>query len=150
MSEATDRDALALDLAQELMLLQESDPQQLDTTLLIHPDVLEDFLDFNAFLSVANRIVERLGLTGQVQIASFHPNYEFADCPPDAIDNYTNRAPYPILHLLREASVERALAAYPEADDIFRRNVDRMRTLGIHGWQALGLCLPRDTGNELR
>lgn len=138
VSVATDREALTLDLARELTLLQKSDPRTLDTTLLIHPGVLNDFYDYNAFLPIANRVVERLGLAGQLQIASFHPEYEFADCAADAIDNYTNRSPYPMLHLLRETSIERAIASGPEAADIYRRNIDTMRTLGVDGWQALG------------
>ena len=134
---ATDRDALAAELAAELLKLQATPPETVDTTLLIHPLVLTDFYDYNAFLTTADRIVERLGLQGDMQIASFHPHYAFADCEPDALDNNTNRSPYPMLHLLREASVAKAVAAFPEAEDIYLRNIDTMRALGATGWLAL-------------
>lgn len=145
VSNATDRDMLATDLAAELQLLAAADPLEIDTTLLIHPQVLSDFFDYNAFLPVADRLLDRLGLSGTLQIASFHPDYEFADCPADAIDNFTNRSPYPILHLLREVSIERAVAAFPEADAIYDKNIATLRALGVAGWSALGLA-PGNSG----
>jgi hypothetical protein len=137
VSMAGDPGALRVDLAEELARLQAADPAQLETTLLIHPYVLSDFLDYNDFLDVADITVDELGLTGEIQIASFHPDYQFADSEPGDIDNFTNRSPYPILHLLREASVERAVAAFPDAAQIFENNIETLRRLGPAGWRRL-------------
>jgi hypothetical protein len=101
--------------------------------------VLGDFLDYNDFLDVADATVDRMALTGVIQVASFHPRYQFAGASPDDITNYTNRSPYPILHLLREASVDAAVAAIPDAARIYLQNIDAMQRLGIDGWIALGL-----------
>jgi len=139
VSDATDPEALLGDLESELRLLSLSDAQQVDTTLLILPLVLGDFLDYNDFLDTADAAVARMGLEGVIQVASFHPQYQFAGTDPDDITNYTNRSPFPILHLLREASVSAAVAAFPEADLIYQRNLDTMARLGIDGWIALGL-----------
>lgn len=133
VSDATTTSALRADLERELQLLQAADPQVLDTTLLIHPFVLEDFFAYNDFLAVVDRTVCALGLQDDIQIASFHPHYQFADSDANAIDNYTNRSPYPMLHLLREASVEKAVEAFPDAALIFERNIDTMRRLGRDG-----------------
>ena len=107
--------------------------------MLIHPGALQDFYDYNGFLDVADACLEELELDGIIQIASFHPQYQFADSGPDDIENYTNRSPFPILHLLREDSIERAVAAFPDASDIYERNMDTLRSLGLSGWQKLGL-----------
>ncbi|UIF87015.1 DUF1415 domain-containing protein [Cupriavidus sp. UYPR2.512] len=123
------------DLERELRLLADADPDQIDTTLLILPDAAADFLDFNDLLYFAERLLVSLGLEGTLQIASFHPQYQFAGTGPDDIENYTNRAPYPILHLLREDSIARAAAAFPDAADIYERNQATMRRLGHDGWQ---------------
>ncbi|EON21820.1 hypothetical protein C265_01520 [Cupriavidus sp. GA3-3] len=123
------------DLERELRLLADADPDQIDTTLLILPDAVADFLDFNDLLYFAERLLGSLGLEGTLQIASFHPQYQFAGTEPDDIENYTNRAPYPILHLLREDSIARAAAAFPDAADIYERNQATMRRLGHEGWQ---------------
>lgn len=123
------------DLERELRLLADADPDQVDTTLLILPDAVADFLDFNDLLYFAERLLGSLGLEGTLQIASFHPQYQFAGTEPDNIENYTNRAPYPILHLLREDSIARAAAAFPDAADIYERNQATMRRLGHEGWQ---------------
>lgn len=131
-------------LVQELDLLAAADPAAVETTLLIHPRVLGDFLDYNDFLDVADAAVEQLGLTGELQVASFHPRYQFAGTEPDDIDNFTNRSPYPTLHLLREASVERAVAAYPDTDRIFENNIETLRRLGQAGWDRLGLATPAE------
>ena len=139
VSDATDTAALVDDLESELRLLSVSAAEQVDTTLLIHPFVLESFLDYNDFLDVADAAVERMGLEGVIQVASFHPGYQFANTSPDDITNYTNRSPYPILHLLRESSVDTAVAAFPDAGQIFERNIEMMQRLGIDGWIALGL-----------
>lgn len=124
-------------LVHELNALISVDASVIDTTLLIHPLVLSDFLDFNDFLSVANDTVEDEGLRGVVQIASFHPKYQFAGTSANDITNFTNRSPYPMLQLLREASVSRAVAVYPDAQNIFRRNIETMRRLGATGWAGL-------------
>lgn len=142
VSEADTAEALLADLVDELRLLAAADPELIDTTLLIHPGALADFLDYNDFLDVADAAVEDLGLAGEIQIASFHPDYQFADSDPDDIGNYTNRSPYPTLHLLREVSVERAVAAYPDAADIFERNIETLRRFGLAGWRDLGLVTP--------
>ncbi|HWI10392.1 MAG TPA: DUF1415 domain-containing protein [Burkholderiaceae bacterium] len=124
-------------LCAEMTALVQADPQQRETTLLIHPNVLEDFDAFNDFLDAADAALEELGLEGVLQVASFHPRYRFADATADAIGNATNRAPYPTLHLLREASVERAVAAFPAAETIFEANVATLEALGAAGWAAL-------------
>ncbi|CAG2140933.1 hypothetical protein LMG31506_02427 [Cupriavidus yeoncheonensis] len=122
-------------LERELKLLAETDPAQVDTTLLIVPEALADFLEFNDLLYFAERLLGSLRLEGMLQIASFHPQYQFEGTEPDDIENYTNRAPYPILHLLREDSIARAAAAFPDAADIYERNMETMRRLGHEGWQ---------------
>ncbi len=129
--------ALLTELELELRLLTNGDPEVVDTTLLIHPHVLTHFLDYNQFLATADAALERLGLSGVIQIASFHPDYQFADTPADDITNCTNRSPFPMLHLLREASVDRAVAAFPEAAEIYQRNIETMRKLGREGWEQL-------------
>ncbi|SFZ73732.1 DUF1415 domain-containing protein [Chitinimonas taiwanensis] len=139
VSEARNLDGLLEELDRELLLLAETDPAQIDTTLLIHPQLLNDFLDFNEFLDVADGVVAEHELEGVLQIASFHPDYQFADTEADDISNYTNRAPYPTLHLLREESLDRAVAAFPDAADIFEKNIQTLRQLGHAGWAALGL-----------
>ncbi|WP_151637016.1 DUF1415 domain-containing protein [Noviherbaspirillum aerium] len=137
VSDAMDHDTLLKDLVDELLHVHHSPPEELDTTLLIHPWILSDFLDYNDFLGVADAALEELGLTGEIQIASFHPDYQFADAKSTAIENYTNRSPYPILHLLRETSIERAVAAVPEASEIYERNMETMQKLGLDGWRKL-------------
>ena len=137
VSDATEPAALKAHLEEELRLLQQTSPEAVETTLLIHPLMLDDFLDYNDFLVVADQCLSELELDGVIQIASFHPRYRFADSGPDDIENYTNRAPFPILHLLREESVSRATAKLEAPDAIYRRNMQRMRELGIEGWEAL-------------
>jgi hypothetical protein len=137
LSAATDEESLLADLLHELELLYDADPEQVETTLLVHPHVLEDFLDYNQFLEVADAAVSELGLDGEVQVASFHPDYRFAGTDSEDMGNFSNRAPYPTLHLLRESSVARAVAAFPDAARIYERNIDTLRALGPAGWQAL-------------
>ena len=137
VSSATTPEALLEQLMDELQYLSDSDPEQVDTTLLIHPFVMTDFLDYNEFLDVADAAVEDMQLDGELQVASFHPDYQFADTDQNDISNYTNRAPYPILQLLREESIERAVDAFPDAADIFEKNIETMRALGHDGWDAL-------------
>lgn len=124
-------------LLSELRSLSAADPDAVDTTLLILPHALPNFLDYNDFLAVADVALEDLGLAGELQIASFHPGYQFAGYAPEDPANHRNRSPYPILHLLREASVERAVAAFPEASRIYEKNIETLRALGLEGWQRL-------------
>jgi len=133
VSAATTPEGLVKDLAEELILLSETDAATIDTTLLIHPQVLTDFLDYNDFAGVIDAAVSKLGLYRIIQVATFHPQYQFADTAPDDVTNRTNRSPYPTLHLLREASVERALESYPDADQIPARNMETMRRLEREG-----------------
>lgn len=137
VSKADNVEALYHELAAELLKLKESSPENLDTTLLIHPWVLTDFMDYNDFLDVAEAAVEELGLEGEIQVASFHPQYQFADASPDDISNYTNRAPFPTLHLLRESSIARAVSSFPDASEIYEKNIETMHRLGHQGWDAL-------------
>jgi uncharacterized protein len=137
VSRAPHLDGLLEDLDRELELLAAADPELVDTTLLIHPALLPDFLDFNDFMQLAEAAVGDHGLQGVIQIASFHPAFQFEGTAPDDIGNFTNRAPFPTLHLLREASIERAVAAFPEAEAIYERNIDTLKGLGHAGWQAL-------------
>ncbi len=132
-------EALLETLIAELQHLAAADPDTTDTTLLIHPFVFEDFLAYNDFLDVADAAIVELKLEGELQIASFHPQYQFADTDADDITNYTNRSPYPTLHLLREASVSRAVVAFPEAGDIYEKNMQTLRELGKAGWDKLDL-----------
>ena len=144
MTAAPDTGALIDALAAELEHLAEASPDEIETTLLIHPHVLQDFLDYNDFLEVADELVERLGLEGVVQVASFHPRYQFERTKPDDIENYTNRSPHPTLHLLREDSVERAVNSHPDADAIPLRNIETLKRIGIEGWKQLRLATPPD------
>ena len=139
VSRAATPEALVTDLIEELELLNSTPAEATDTTLLIHPQVLNDFLDYNDFLDVADAVLAELELDGEIQVASFHPRYQFAGTDADDISNYSNRSPYPTLHLLREASVTRAVAAFPEAADIFEKNIETLENLGYEGWEKLGL-----------
>lgn len=139
VSGAQDADGLLAELATELEQLAAANPKELDTTLLIHPQVMADFIDFHFFLPEAEALLRNLDLEGVLQIASFHPQFEFAGSDSDDIDNYTNRSPYPTLHLLRESSIDRAVAAFPDAADIFDKNIETMQNLGHEGWDALWL-----------
>jgi hypothetical protein len=137
VSDATQPLALLDDLKRELEHLRDVDPAATDTTLLIHPGVLGDFDDFNEFLQVADLAVDDLGLDGEIQVASFHPDFQFEGTAPDDITNYTNRSPFPTLHLLREDSIDKAVAAFPEASAIFEANMATLDTLGHAGWKKL-------------
>jgi len=137
VSEATDPAKLAEELAQELRLLADTDPEETDTTLLIHPYILQRFLDFNEFQDIADTIVDELELDGALQVASFHPKFQFAGTGINDISNYTNRSPWPTLHLIRESSIDRAVEAFPEAEAIFEKNIETVNKLGVEGWQAL-------------
>jgi hypothetical protein len=142
VSQAETPEELQQELVRELEHLAEANPETLDTTLFIHPWVLTDFYDFNDFLDVADQTVIDLELDGILQIANLHPDYQFADSEPNDIENYTNRSPYPTLHLLREESIDRAVDAFPDAASIYERNMETMRKLGREGWRQLFLEQP--------
>jgi len=137
LSDASTPEALLEELAEELLRLRDTPAEEIDTTLIVHPFVLEDFLDYNDFLDNADAAVEALDLHGVLQVASFHPQYQFAGAGPDDVGNYTNRSPWPTLHLLREDSVERAVAAFPDPDVIVERNLQTLEELGAEGWEQL-------------
>jgi uncharacterized protein len=139
LSEATNEEELLEELASELQLLTQTDASEIETTLLIHPKLLTEFLEFNDFLGVAESLLTEMELDGVIQIASFHPQFQFADTKPDDITNYTNRSPYPILHLLREASVSKAVDTFPGVEDIPDKNIETLRNLGLSGWKKLGI-----------
>ena len=130
---------LLVDLKQELNSLAALDAATRDTTLFIAPDALTDFLEFNDFVAQANRLLAKLRYEGVFQIASLHPQYQFADAPADALTNFTNRSPYPTLHLLREESIDRAVQAFPHAETIFETNMRTMERIGHEGWRALNV-----------
>ena len=134
---ATTAEELLAELRHELELLGQANPEDVETTLLIHPQAMTDFIDFHFFLKEADAAIRNLGQEGVLQIASFHPAYEFAGSAPDDIANCTNRSPYPTLHLLREASIDRAVDAFPAAADIYKRNIETLRRLGHEGWRHL-------------
>ena len=134
-TKSTTQEQLLVALQAELELLN-SDPS-VETTLLIHANVLQDFQDYNRFLGYADSLLVEMELEGIYQIASFHPDYQFDDTMPDDAENYTNRSPYPMLHLIREASLERVIADYPEVDQIPARNIALMNELGHDKLQAL-------------
>ncbi|MCY7369614.1 MAG: DUF1415 domain-containing protein [Polaromonas sp.] len=140
VSHARHADDLLEELDRELDLLVTTPADEIDTTLLIHPTLFDDFLDFNDFLEVAEGVVDEHELEGVVQLASFHPKFQFDGTGLDDIGNYSNRAPFAMLHLLREDSVERAVAAFPDADAIFERNIQTLQRLGLEGWETLTRC----------
>ncbi len=125
---AKTEEQLLADVQQELLLLNED--ADIETTLIVHPDVLQNFDDYNQFLDLADALIEQLNLWGIYQIASFHPQYQFADTAEDDAENYSNRSPYPLLHLLREASMEREIATYQDVAQIPKRNIELMRKMG--------------------
>lgn len=137
LTAACSAEQLLAELAQELTFLDQADPQLISTTLLIHPQVMGDFLEYNDFLEHADAAIEALGLDGVLQVASFHPQYQFAGSGPEDIENYTNHSPYPMLHLLREQSIDQAVEAFPDPESIFGDNIRTLRRLGKPGWQAL-------------
>ena len=139
VSKARHADGFLEELDRELDLLVATPASEIDTTLLIHPMLFEDFLDFNDFLEIAEGVVDEHGLQGVIQLASFHPRFQFEGTEPDDIGNYTNRAPFAIVHLLREDSVERAIEGFAQVDTIFEKNIATLKALGVVGWAGLGL-----------
>ena len=150
VSQASTLEALRDDLLQALKDLVALQPAERDTSLLIIQNLLQDFVDYNDFLNVADDCLLALDLEGEIQIASFHPQYQFAGTDEDDITNFTNRSPYPTLHLIREASIDRAVAAFPDAEDIFEANMATMNRLGLQGWQDLnvGPTWPQNDNDE--
>ncbi|HET8746118.1 MAG TPA: DUF1415 domain-containing protein [Ramlibacter sp.] len=136
-SEAEDAQGVLADFTRELEALVALPARERDTTLLVIPRGMEDFLDFNDVVARAERIVRKRGLEGVIQVASFHPRFVFAGTEEDDITNCTNRAPWPTLHLLREESMDRAVAAFPDAAAIYETNMETLRRLGPEGWAAL-------------
>jgi uncharacterized protein len=139
VSQARHLDAFLDDLDRELDLLASTPADVVDTTLLVHPGLFPDFLQFNDFLNIVDEVVDEHGLEGVIQVAPFHPRFQFEGTAPEDMDNATNWAPHPTLHLLREDSIARAVASGDSADTIVARNLDTVRTLGPQGWAALGL-----------
>lgn len=137
LSEAATPEALLEELGEELARLRDTPAEEIDTTLIVHPQTLTDFLDYNDFLDLADGLVESMDLEGVLQVASFHPDYRFAGSEPDDIANCTNRSPYPTLHLLREDSVSRAVAAFPDPDALVERNIETLTRLGHEGWRRV-------------
>jgi hypothetical protein len=139
VSQAREPHELLQQLAAELDALVDADPAERETTLLIAPYCLDQFLDFNAFMGQAGRLLRKRGREGVIQLASFHPGYEFAGAEGDDIANHTNRSPWPIIHLLREDSIERALKSFPQPEAIYETNMRTLHRLGREGWDALGV-----------
>jgi hypothetical protein len=137
VSNAENMEGVFTDLEAEIQTLVAASPDTVDTTLLVLPRALGDFLDYNDCLFFAERMIRQLRLEGIIQIASFHPHYQFEGSEPDDIENYTNRAPYPIFHLLREDSIERAVQAFPDPEAIYERNQETLRRIGLEGWNDL-------------
>jgi hypothetical protein len=148
LSHATQKQELLQVLQEELQALQATDPAVRDTTLLILADCFPDFLDFNDFLQDADDVLYTRGLDGTLQIASFHPRFQFAGTTEDDITNFTNRAPFPVLHLIREASIARAVEAFPDAEMIYEKNMRTLEDLGRAGWKELGLEIEREQDAE--
>ena len=144
VTDARDTAALQVALIAEMRWLAQADAQAVDTTLLIHPHVLQDFADYNDFLDLADEALLQADLDGVLQVASFHPQYQFADTDAHDIANATNRSPYPTLHLLREDSLDRAVAAFPHAEAIFETNIATLQALGRAGWAELQQQCLRD------
>ncbi|MCK6436202.1 DUF1415 domain-containing protein [Rivihabitans pingtungensis] len=143
VSHARHTDQFLEELDSELERLANTDPEEIDTTLLIHPTLFPEFSVFNDLLDLAETAPEALGLEGVLQVASFHPDFQFADTQPDDMSNYTNRSPYPTLHLIRESSIARAAESFPDPSVIFERNIEVVNELGPEGWKGLGISYPQ-------
>ena len=150
VSQARDTTALQAALVAELLWLAAADPDEVDTTLLIHPGVLQDFADYNDFLDLADEALAQTDLEGVLQVASFHPRYQFAGTDEHDIGNATNRSPYPTLHLLREASLDRAVVAFPDPEAIFEANIATLNSLGPSGWNELERQCLLDAHEQLK
>ena len=148
VSDATDTETLLRALVGEARYLLDTDASVCDTTLLVHPQVLHNFADYNDFLDAAEAALTEMGCDGELQLASFHPDYQFAGTEPDDVTNATNQSPYPTLHLLRETSIDRAVRAFPDAEAIYEVNLRTMESLGRSGWQALQAQCRRDASES--
>ncbi len=151
VTRASDAGDLLDELERELTALAAMDASVRDTTLLVAPMAFADFLDFNDFLAAADALLRRLGLDGTLQIASFHPQFQFAGTDADDVTNSTNRSPYPTLHLIREASIDRAVKAFPQAESIYEVNIETLERLGPAGWRDLDVgagAASRDSTTE--
>jgi hypothetical protein len=146
VSAATVPQGLLMDLCDELQRLAAVDPEVIDTTVLVHPQVLGDFDDYNDFLGVAEAAVTELGLDGELQIASFHPDYRFGGTEAHDVGNATNRSPWPTLQLLRETSIDRAVAAFPDPETIYENNIRTLEDMGTARWLELMAACRRDAG----
>lgn len=139
VSQARHLDGFLEDLDRELQLLGDTPADELETTLLVHPTLFPDFDTFNQMLDIADAAVVDNGLEGIVQIAPFHPDFQFEGTDSDDIGNYTNRSPYPTLHLIREDSIAKAAQAFPDASAIFERNIALLEKMGHEGWDKLDI-----------
>lgn len=139
VSQARHLDGFLEDLDRELQLLGDTPANELETTLLVHPTLFPDFDTFNQMLDIADAAVVDNGLEGIVQIAPFHPDFQFEGTDSDDIGNYTNRSPYPTLHLIREDSIAKAAQAFPDASAIFERNIALLEKIGHEGWDKLDI-----------
>jgi len=137
VSRARHLDAFLDDLDRELELLKTTPAEQVDTTLLVHPTLFPDFLVFNDFLNVADDVLAEHELEGVIQIAPFHPDFVFEGEEDGDMSHFTNRSPFPMLHLIREESLEKAIASFGDTDVIYERNIDVLRKLGAEGWRRL-------------
>ena len=129
VTDAANEQTLLEDLQLELIRLDETPVAKLETTVMVLGNIFPEFEDYNQFLDLVDVLIEEFGWTGEFQVASFHPQYQFADTTPDAAENFTNRSPYPLLHLIREASLEKAVESYPDVGQIPERNIAKMRAL---------------------
>ncbi len=137
VSQAKGLEGLRDELIEQLQAMAALSAEERETVLLIVPQMLHDFLEFNDFLDEADGVLQELDMEGEFQVASFHPQFQFAETEPDDITNFTNRSPYPTLHLLREESIDRAVEAFPEAETIYETNMATLEKLGLKGWKDL-------------
>ncbi len=131
LSHASSEDELVDDLIDELLLLRDADISKVETTILITPYCLNDFSHYNQFLDVADMLITQFGLEGTIQVASFHPDYQFADLDYDDVRNYTNRSLYPMFHLILEASIEQARNSHPDVESIPATNMALLQQIGL-------------------
>jgi hypothetical protein len=143
LSPSGSADRLLEDLGSELEALVASDPAERETTLLVAPHCVQEFLEFNDVVRRGERLIRKRGLEGVIQLASFHPHYCFAGAADDDVANFSNRSPYPTLHLLREASIDKAVQAFPDPQSIYGANRETLERLGPAGWAALDIGGPR-------
>ncbi|THF63219.1 DUF1415 domain-containing protein [Pseudothauera rhizosphaerae] len=130
VTEAADEESLLEALQEEMSLLDAAEETEIETTLLVTPYMLDDFEQYNQFFDLVDVWLQEFGWEGDYQVASFHPDYRFADTDPDDPGNLTNRSPWPVFHLIRESSIDRALASHPDVDGIPARNIERVKALG--------------------